>query len=103
MIIRMMLRTGIVTYLPIKSGETELLSPMKDVPDAMRIADIRLAPRRPHLSIMRFANKLPARPPTVKMEVTREKVTSDIGMQVVCGGGILHVRTACSWFRAEVW
>ena len=39
--LRMMLRTGMVTYLPIKSGETELLSPMKAVPEAMRIADIR--------------------------------------------------------------
>jgi len=30
-----------IKNLPIKSGETELLSPMKAVPDAMRIADIR--------------------------------------------------------------
>ena len=41
MVIRMILRARIATYLPIKSGETELLSPMKAVPDAMRIADIR--------------------------------------------------------------
>ena len=38
-VIRMMLK--IATYLPIKSGETELLSPMKAVPDPMRIAHIR--------------------------------------------------------------
>ena len=67
---------------------------MKAVPDAMRIADIWLAPRRPHLSIMRLANKLPARPPAVKMEVTREKVLSVIGMHE--GDDILHVRTACN-------
>ena len=53
--------------------------------------------------MIRLANKLPARPPTVKMEETKEKVTSDIGMQVVCEGGVLHVRTACNWFNAEVW
>ena len=33
--------SGIVTYLPIKSGETETLSPMKAAPDAMRIPDTR--------------------------------------------------------------
>ena len=52
--------------------------------------------------MIRLANKLPTRPPTVKMEETMEKVTSDMGMHVVCGG-ILHERTACSWFSAEVW
>jgi hypothetical protein len=31
----------IITYLPIKSVGTELLSPMKALPDTMRIADIR--------------------------------------------------------------
>ena len=85
---------GIITYLPTRRRKTELLRPMKAEPNAMRKAHIRWAPRRPHLSMIRLANKLPERPPTVKMEVTREKVTSDIGMQVVCGGGILHVRTA---------
>ena len=74
---------------------------MKAVPNAMRIADIRFAPRRPHLSMIRLANKLPERPPTVKIEVTREKVLSDIGMH--CEDGILHVRTACIWLSAEIW
>ena len=73
---------------------------MKAVPAAMRTADIRRDPRRPHLSIMRLANKLPARPPTVKMDVTRENVLSVIGMHE--GDDILQVRTACIWLSAEI-
>ena len=41
MVIRVIFRAGIASYLPIKSGETELLSPMKATPDPMRIADIQ--------------------------------------------------------------
>jgi hypothetical protein len=52
--------------------------------------------------MMRLENRLPVSPPTVKMDVTREKVKSDIGIQVVGGNNPLHVRTACIWLSTEM-
>jgi hypothetical protein len=86
--------------------------PIRAVPMAMKMAQIRLEPRLPALSITRLATRLPARPPIVKMAVRREKVTSDIGMHperrgvAAKEGGIvvtLHVRTAWIWFNTEMW
>ena len=79
--------------------------PMRAAPIPIITAHIRLAPCLPHLSMTRLATRLPARPPTVNMEVRMEKVTSDMGIQstkmrekVVArrGSGAmdLHVKTA---------
>lgn len=76
-------------------------------PTAVITALIFVAPRRPQRSIMTLALTLPTNPPTVNMEVTTEKVESDMGMQSgrpykePCST-FLHVRTACIWFSAEI-
>ena len=50
-------------------------------PAAVEVALIRIAPRLPRLSMIIFATALPNSPPTEKMDVTAEKIASDIGMQ----------------------
>ena len=89
----------------------ELLSPISAVPRAMKMAQMRLDPRLPELSMTRFATRLPARPPIVKMAVSREKVRSDMGMQSArrgvagkaCGVVTLHVRTPWIWLSTDMW
>jgi hypothetical protein len=75
----------------------------------VEIALMRSAPFLPRLSMITFATALPSSPPTGKVEVTTEKVASDIGMH--CGRPWfvvpfitpLQVRTAFIWFNAEMW
>lgn len=57
------------------------------------------APFRPWRSMIIPAMELPRKPPTVKMDVTREKTASDIGMHVGKpwerrGGAARHVKVA---------
>jgi hypothetical protein len=56
-----------------------------------------------------LALRLPKKPPMVYIDVTTENVASDMGIHVgrpkyvgAVASVILHVRTACSWFKADV-
>jgi hypothetical protein len=69
-------------YRPRPNNAAELLEPMRAAPLAVSKALTLVAPLRPRESIIRFADKLPMRPPIVKMAVTTEKIDSDIGMHV---------------------
>lgn len=56
---------------------------------------------------MTLALTLPTNPPTVNIEVTTEKVESDIGIQSgrpynEPGSTFLQVKTACIWLSAEM-
>ena len=98
-----------LTDLPRLRTDTEAAMAMKHAPVAMHTALTFVAPLRPQRSMMRFATRLPQRPPIVKIAVTAEKVKSDMGMQVGrpwrrgCGGCVLQVRTACIWLSTEIW
>jgi len=95
--------------LPRTRKKMELVRPIKAVPIPIKMAQRRWVPRRPHLSMTRFATRLPARPPTVKIAVTKENSTSDIGIQLdgrtvaLVGSSDLQVKTACIWLRTEMW
>ena len=75
---------------------------MKAAPHVVRTALALEAPLRPQRSVARLATMLPTNPPTVKTEVTTEKVKSDMGMHVGTinlvvnseWANSLHVRTA---------
>lgn len=100
-------------YLPNDKDKIELPRPMKTFPITTKKAQRRWVPRRPLLSMTRLATRLPARPPIVKTDVTKEKARPDIGMHVEGfesigtrpGSGVppSQVKTAWIWFNTEIW
>lgn len=97
--------------LPSPKVFTPPLVPISAVPTVTRIALVRAAAFLPYRSMTMLAERLPSKPPRVKIAVTTENVKSDIGIHfgrlnvvsVVCSfGWCLHVSTDWIWLRTEM-